>query len=182
MLQRKTRVNLSDIRILFDSLVSKFLNVEHHFGPKTEIIQSTVFENAVVKIIDGRIAELTQRLKSTRKVLEITNEVVGVDGNLEFAENILRAKRAYGVDDVLMNLEWLPLTTNRCERLYSREKLSIGCLRHGLSFRAIPLCEESFGIQNLLQSFFCDQFIIAGKITQNCQVQLVTCAPDHRCF
>ena len=111
-------------------------------GPKTEIIQSTVFENAVAKTFDGKIAELTKRQKKARKMFEITNDVVDVDGNLDFAESILRAKRACGIDDKLMNLEWLPLTTNPCERLFSRAKLSIGYLRHGLSFRAIPLCEE----------------------------------------
>ena len=49
-LQREHGVTLSDIRTLFDGLISKFPDMEHHLSTSAKVVQNKDFENGIVKV------------------------------------------------------------------------------------------------------------------------------------
>ena len=131
-LQQERVVSLSDIRALFDALIVKFPSMEHCLSENADIGHCKDFQNGVVKIIDGGASDLTDREKQALKSFEIS-EVLDPKEDIIFAECVLRAKKMKMVSNGYERLDWLQGTSNQCERLFSRAKLTLGHLRQGLS-------------------------------------------------
>ena len=126
-------VTLSDIRDLFDALIEEFPAMTTHLAKNAVIVANRCFEDAVVKCIENKFQELTEDEKNALKAFE--KQVI--EGNnstgSNFAKGLLQAKRLKTGGSGYVSLQWVPGTSNVCERLFSRAKLNIGYLRHNMS-------------------------------------------------
>ena len=133
-LQREHGVSLSDIRTLFDGLISKFLDMEHHLSISAEVFQNKDFENGIVKYLEKKHSELTMSEKVDLRKLERDKQIEDVAEESEsFAKGLLLAKKRK-TEAEYVSLEFFnPGTSNICERLFIKGKLTLGMLRQNLS-------------------------------------------------
>lgn len=131
--------NLADARIVMDSLMAKLLrDDENGFCShlKVEAIVDKPFEMGVVKIIEGKESTMSETEKQAmecfklkNRVVEEQNEVIEEANRNPMLVDIEQAMRRRMNEASLaaaaseyMNLEWIPPTTNDCERLFSKCK------------------------------------------------------------
>ena len=105
--------------------------MENHLSASSNIIMSKDFEKGVVKYIDGRSLYLTSSEKQALKSFEKENIAVYTPYMpSNFAVDVLKCKNQkleHGP------MEWTPVTTNVCGRLFSRAKLNLDDLKHRLT-------------------------------------------------
>ena len=139
-LQREHGVTLSDIRTLFDGLISKFPDMEHHLSTSAKVVQNKDFENGIVKCLEKKHSELTMSEKGALRKLERDTQIEDVAEESEsFAKDLLVAKKRK-TEAEYVSLEFIPGTSNICERFFSKGKLTHGMLRQNLS----PMHLEAF--------------------------------------
>ena len=133
ILQTESGNTLSDVRTMFDDLIAKFPVMDYHLSKDAEIVMSKDFENAVVKCLDKKSSTLTSSEILSLKKFEEPIQVLSGAPTLSFAEASLQAKRLKLQDNGFQRMDWLPPTSNVCERLFSRAKLTFGQCRQKLS-------------------------------------------------
>ena len=98
------------------------------------------FEKGLVKIQDGKESLLSDQeamaVKSFTKHVYAETENAGAD----YAEQLLLAKMRKTDSSKYEPLQWSPSTSNICERLFSRAKLTLGYLRHSLTPMHLEAC------------------------------------------
>ena len=151
-LQTEHGVSLATVRLIFDGLIDKFSDVqdtEHrtladkYLGENARIVHSAAFETAVVKVINNKASELSElesyairRFKKSDSddIIEASATASAVSESPPgFLKEIFKRQRLQENESEYDQLDWIPPTSNRCERLFSRAKLSLGYLRHALT-------------------------------------------------
>jgi hypothetical protein len=154
LLQSQDGVTLATSRALFDGLIAKYPELERGLGANAAIIQNNDFENAVVKILDGKAphndltpGEVTAmaRFRLVPPVVAAADEEEDIDpalaAELDFAKQLLSGRKrnfaeaAAASDDaeIYSDLSWIPPTSSMVERLFSRAKLTLGHLRRAMT-------------------------------------------------
>ena len=85
-LQREN-ATLLEVRVLFDSVISKYQQLKENLGDHAPIIHSQVFETALVKIQDGKVNKLdVDEVASTKcfQVTAATQDINAVSDNTRF--------------------------------------------------------------------------------------------------
>ena len=117
-LQREHGVTLSDIRTLFDGLISKFPDLEHHLSTSAKVVQNKDFENGIVKCLEKKHSELTMSEMVALRKLEGDTQIEDIAEESEnFAKDLLLAKKRK-TEAEYVSLEFIPGTSNICERLF----------------------------------------------------------------
>lgn len=121
---QKESTTMCEARTLFDGVLSEFPEMENRLSATSNIIENKVFEAAIIKIQDGRQADLTAREAQTVSHLqqqESEAPQVGSSTTMSFAEKILKSQRNEASIDVstYMDLRFIVCTSNLCERFFS---------------------------------------------------------------
>lgn len=116
---------MTDIRALFDAILEEFREIHTRLAPSVPIKQDLLFESGIVKIQCGNHSGMSSEEKRAVYMLvlsaqEITNDCDGV--NLSFAERVLKQRKEEDRVDcqIYRNMNFLLLTSNICETLFSR--------------------------------------------------------------
>ncbi|ETV84120.1 hypothetical protein H257_03430 [Aphanomyces astaci] len=109
-LQRDT-MSLSDVRILFDTVMEDYPQVVHYLSPSATIVQQPNFENGCL-----RVAPL---------------EAVVAEKHETYAERALKRQRRVPSEDKFLDCRFIIPTSNICERFFSATKRAIGDHRCG---------------------------------------------------
>ena len=103
--QVETGLSLAQLRYNLDGLIRVFSSMEHYLS-NAAIVQSSDFENAIVKCIEGKFLNLTSGVKTSVRSLErpVLEKPPPKSQKLDFVEEILLENVqteilfAYGVD------------------------------------------------------------------------------------
>jgi hypothetical protein len=122
---------------------------ERYLAPDAEIVHSPVFESAIVKIQSGKVLLLTEEERTAVTRLQNPNPISTVDvvaadtpatkplSVTRKALNAAIAMRKEAEDakqeGIYGDLSWIPHSSNMCERLFSRAKLTLGYLRRSMT-------------------------------------------------
>ena len=110
-LQRERGITLSDIRTLFNSLISKFPDMEHHLSTSAKVVRNKDFENGIVKCLKKH-SELTMSEKVARRKIERDTQIEDVAEESEsFAKDLLLVKKRKTEADYV-SLEFIPGLSN----------------------------------------------------------------------
>jgi hypothetical protein len=135
-LQQGEGVSLAEVRDVFDVLCSHFPTCASHLAPDAQIIASPYFESAIVKIINGENETLTDiekgKVQCFLRHADPVEVASPIGGSPSIIKNALR-KRRRAQPDEYEDLNWIPPTSNICERLFSLAKLTLGSLRQSMS-------------------------------------------------
>jgi hypothetical protein len=145
---QKSEMTMLDIRVRFDLLISEYgstyPSLEQYLGAEASIVQSMHFENAIVKLQTGVMAEaaLLDDEKAT-VVKYLIDQNIRNDQDVERADDIIvraeakvkRQKLEYqGRPSAYHKVLHVLPTSNIAERLFSRAKLVLHDRRKNLTF------------------------------------------------
>ncbi|KAG3009515.1 hypothetical protein PC120_g15582 [Phytophthora cactorum] len=125
---------LADVRLLFDAVMAKYPATSHHLSASALIIHSPVFESAVMKLLSDRALTAEEEESVARFAVtdSTSNEAPRrVDFATETLRQAKRPRHSSGIKYIDI-LRMIPLTSNRCERLFSQCKLVLSPLRSSL--------------------------------------------------
>ena len=174
-LQEDEGVTLAHVRLLFDALISEFEGnpifsegMTKYLAATSKIVHSPSFENAVVKVQNGCCANLTVTEKDTLENFESSDITLAVstpiDESVSFAVKALSAAKIPRMEDgKSYDLNWLPATSNICERLFSRSKYTLTPYRSHMT----PFNFES-SMFLLINRDFWDIELVGQIIDNNC--------------
>ncbi|KAL0224162.1 hypothetical protein P9112_003552 [Eukaryota sp. TZLM1-RC] len=129
-------VSLYSARTAFNLLHEDYPGMVEHTSLTSSIVHSPTFEAAIVKILEGNEDRLSHNQRSA--VVQFLKTNVGALDSQSPASP-LSAKLAEVSSSSMLNssryidLTFIPPTSNEIERLFSRAKLTVGCLRTRLS-------------------------------------------------
>ena len=109
-------ITLFDIHTLFERVPKDYPVTEHEVGVKENTTHNASFELGIVHSIQGKT--LTENEQLALSVFTYSNAVADQENYVDFATSIIASKLA----KLTMRLEWVPGTSNVCERLFSRAK------------------------------------------------------------
>jgi hypothetical protein len=124
-------LNMNEVRFLFDEFIELFPSVSCYLSKTARIIHSSIFENAFVKIIRDIADDLTEIEKFKLENFITKNIALDLitnrDESLLFAENSLKRARntIKPKTETFDDLSYIPTTSNRCERLLTKQKLPL---------------------------------------------------------
>jgi hypothetical protein len=161
MLQTEVGITLAHVRKLFDGLSDLYPEVSPYLNSFATIVHSDDFELGCVGLLNGDVTKLTPAARTAltrfRKPAEEPDvEIVTAPGPpKDFAASLLgkRTLRAEDVDEgdeyeeeyevprvsMWYDVAWIPPTSCRVERLFSRTKLVRGLLRQSLSDETLEM-------------------------------------------
>ena len=76
-LQKKDDYTLSEVRVLFDTLIEKVPELSRYLQENANIVHNRHFENGVVKVLDGLEAELSSQEKAALRKFKIIPDESG---------------------------------------------------------------------------------------------------------
>jgi hypothetical protein len=124
-MKRVSDVTLSDVRACFDALMEKYADFgRQHLSVNSTIVKQKDFENAVVNIQRGQEESLTACEKLTVQDFELDDDIPCVlpDVSMSFAERAIKRQKSDSTSSRYSNLNYIPPTSNLCERFFSRCK------------------------------------------------------------
>lgn len=153
------KITMSDVRMLFDFVIEKFPEMSYYLSSNAEIIQNPVLERAIVKIQDNQ--PLTAEEIACAQCFELSSTTSTVEAGTDeesesFAELALKKRRVtptsvlsyHGtrasdgrrgrrrecvqVQPQYQPLDYIPPTSNICERFFSLAKLVYSDLRKAM--------------------------------------------------
>ena len=138
-LQREN-VTLLDVRVLFDSVISKYPQLDN-LSDHSPFIHSKVFETALVKIQDGKVNKLDVDEVASTKCLQVTAATQDInaesDNTSDFAERILkkgnRQKTASEETKDFIDTRFFLPTSNISERFFSSAGYAFNDYRQSLT-------------------------------------------------
>ena len=119
---QKTTCTKKESRILFDALLSEFPELSQHLGTQG-VIECPTFERAVYKFQMKETLTSLEKEVLQKALLDV--EITTVESSTssqDYAEKILAKKLRSSDDSVIQCLDWLPVTSNIAERLFSQTK------------------------------------------------------------
>ena len=154
ILQNEYGVTLGDRNKIFDLVIEQYPYMDEKIGRESDLVVSKHFENAIYflqcgkpfeSFHDGELTPIGESQKEAVKMLlleeaapaEENDDEEKDEANVFLTSPVKKARvneNAAAVnEDVYMDTEWFPITSNICERLFSKCKLTIGFLRGALS-------------------------------------------------
>ena len=142
-LQREN-ATLLDVRALFESVISKSLQLEESLGDHAPIIHSKTFKAALVEVQDGKVIKLDVDEVASTKCLQVTAATQDINEENEytsdFAESILKKgnskrkklKASEETKDFIDTRFLLP-TSNISERFFSSAGYAFNDYRQSLT-------------------------------------------------
>ncbi|KAF4041644.1 hypothetical protein GN244_ATG06161 [Phytophthora infestans] len=129
-LQSET-LTMLDARELFEHTIESFPSMKKFLSANASIVNSAVFERAVVRLQTGRKLTAAEMAASARLFSPITNDRASNDekessddeDNISFAQQALKRRRLTGPKETYIDTNFIPPTSNICERLFSQSKL-----------------------------------------------------------
>ena len=134
------KIDFAEVRFLFDTIISRHTEMKKYLSVDARIIHSHVFENAIVKIQDGRQEELSTdelsvvaNLTKETDIQETPDEPTSSSG---FNAGDILKKRKLEKETTIKseykNTTFLLPTSNILERFFSTAKCAHGDLRQSL--------------------------------------------------
>jgi len=132
-------VTMSDVRILFDSLMVKIPSLASHIAADAPIVEEPNFESGLVKIQQHNEANLHYFEKLLLRPWLLSSQSAATaeaaEEDEDFATQQLKKQRSSSEQPAsrYCNLDWIPPTSNVCERLFSQAGLVLTDVRKRLS-------------------------------------------------
>lgn len=127
---QRNDITLRECRKLLASLIQKYPIMSEHISDSAKIIKHPIFERAIFKV--QSFLPLTVEDDSCLKKFKKQQQDPSIVRNDEhFATDILQNLKKRRLFEPYGNLDWIPPTSNICERLFSLAKLTLGHLRKG---------------------------------------------------
>jgi hypothetical protein len=121
-------LRLCDARALLDAAISLMPNELEYLAADATILHTPKFQSAVVKIQNEDNASLTQEEENLVLDFKIHHvdltEEAAVTTSVDFATELLQARKKPKVISNYTNLDWIPPTSNVVERLFSLARLT----------------------------------------------------------
>ncbi|KAF4136083.1 hypothetical protein GN958_ATG14727 [Phytophthora infestans] len=125
-LQSET-LTMLDARELFEHTIESFPSMNKYLCANASIVNNAVFERAVVKLQSVRKLTAAEKAASVRLLSPITNDLATNDNkessddedNISFAQQALKRRRLTGPKEMYIDTNFIPPTSNICERLFS---------------------------------------------------------------
>lgn len=123
-LQRNS-ITLSEVRILFDAVISKFPETSRRLSSNAPIVTNPTLESALVRVQEGQISALSQVERDVLKpFLQDESSVpdnLPVTGKfLSFAEQALKKRKVRVSECTYVDTRFVLPTTNIVERFFSK--------------------------------------------------------------
>ena len=113
-------INLFQVRTLFEEILSRHSMLGQYLGLEDNSISlCPKFENAIAKFIEKN-GEVDQRVMNELSGFPSSDDSVAVLESEDFAESVLAAKQPKL--QKIMELKWVPSTSDHVERLFSQVK------------------------------------------------------------
>ena len=106
----QVKMNWLTARKCFVKVLNDFPQFEEYLHPDANIVHSSHFEKAIVKVMKGDSSLLEAAEISAIKIFK--NKLKTQSSNKCYIED--------EIDEPYMDLSWIPCTSNACERLFSR--------------------------------------------------------------
>ena len=114
------KVNLFDVRIIFDKIMEDFEEVEHFLGAGNgTLTHNPAFEKAIIKTIAGENLTFLEKYEIDSFVKQDEAAESTSSSSTSYVDEIIASKKA----KKMIHFEWIPATSNVCERLFSRAKM-----------------------------------------------------------
>ncbi|ETP02522.1 hypothetical protein F441_20426 [Phytophthora nicotianae CJ01A1] len=131
-------LTLLDARVLFDELIKSHPSFTKYLAADADIVHSTVFEQAVVKVLDDQASLLTDGEVSALDPFKRTQAAGGgterAPADKEgFAVRTLKRRKTADAPATYVLLEAIPPTSNIVERLFSVARAVLRHERHRIS-------------------------------------------------
>ncbi|ETI44632.1 hypothetical protein F443_10683 [Phytophthora nicotianae P1569] len=131
-------LTLLDARVLFDELIKSHPSFTKYLAADADIVHSTVFEQAVVKVLDDQASLLTDGEVSALDPFKRTQAAGGgterAPADKEgFAVRTLKRRKTADAPATYVLLEGIPPTSNIVERLFSVARAVLRHERHRIS-------------------------------------------------
>jgi hypothetical protein len=112
--------------------------MKHYLALDAQIVHSCDFESGIIKVLDGKLDELSKNQKKALQVftMESINLSDEETDGMNLAQKALKNKRRKLFimnDRRYMNLEFIPPTSNIVERLFSSARLVLTDYRKSMS-------------------------------------------------
>jgi len=123
---QNNELKLSDARVLLDAASALIPGHEDYLALDADIIQSATYISAVVKIQNEEAALLTleeENLVTNFRIQRVVAED-NADTCVDFATELLMARKKPKITSEYTNLDWIPPTSNVVERLFSLARLT----------------------------------------------------------
>ena len=145
------QLDMHDVRVLFDDLISKFPIVRHHLAADADIVHNKDFERAVVLVQGGQEQELKRAEKDQIRRFLIDEDDENSDENDTeedrernaaqklLDENRERKRARFQKPTRYRCMNHIHPTTNKVERLFSRAKLVLTDMRKRMTPRHVEL-------------------------------------------
>jgi hypothetical protein len=117
-------LDLSDSRALFDAITEKYPSMGHYLHENAEIVTHPIFENAIVKILNGQTSTLKKAEQNSVAFFLVSGETtIGEEEEKNFADGVINKKRKRVSEcqsNKYLSLKFIIPTTNKAERLFSQ--------------------------------------------------------------
>ena len=136
-LQRED-TDISVVLTLFDKLLENYHEMEHFLGRSNgSLTHCPNFEIGLFNAISGLPLSSQQdsAVKDIANTLQ-TDECEEAKGSSDYAESVLQVKRI----KISTNFEWVPVTSNVAERLFSRARFTIRDYRKKVYLFILKCC------------------------------------------
>ena len=119
-------ITMRKVRGYFDDVIVKHPELVSKLGTRAEFINNPHFEDGIVKIQNGMEKNLSESERKAVSVLEVSNnDIIVIDDDEDMNENdfVDKVPNDKIQGNQYVNCDWIPPTSNLCERLFSRSKL-----------------------------------------------------------
>ena len=134
-LQTNEILSLRQVRRLFKSTTKKFNATSEYLSPDSQIVKFPSFENAIVKVLDGKAGTLLPaEARAIIKFMKSPEPAPSATATaaVSFADQALIEDEDL-VESQYIPLGWIPATSNEVERLFSRAGLVFSKMRRSTS-------------------------------------------------
>ena len=116
-LQAENSVDFSDARALFDELLKSYPELKYHLGLKDGNVVSR--DPMLDKLTAKALCKQTLTQDEETYLVKIKTNPCELDTSMTFADHVIERKQRK-CDEVLLELVWIPSTSNIAERFFSR--------------------------------------------------------------
>ena len=130
-------VDLSDVRALFDEIISKIPETGHYLGQDANIVANPVFEKAIMKLQDDSPNELNEEEKQAVAYLftvnfEAEDQQQSADTDTDFARSIIKKRKMTMPVKKYESCKFILPTSDLVERFFSSAGYALSDLRNRL--------------------------------------------------
>ena len=144
LLQEQQR-SLSEVRAIFNAMLSKYPEMERHISERGGIVHSPDFENGLVKLQDEIWEDLAPEEESLMLPFLLENsdvQLISPTKPSSLAAAALKTKKRKIVSCPYINVSQIPPTSNIVERLFSSARLVLTDYRKSMTPNCTWWCRD----------------------------------------